>query len=99
MQLLSENNLAGGVRASREGRRRVKARISRWGEKREGREESDLIERIMEKVGSRKWGQETTVIERGIGVRDGSGGLATRPFVGGRGAQEVRHNLSKTVCS
>ena len=39
-----ESNLAGGVRASREGRRRVKARISRWSsEEEEEREESDLI--------------------------------------------------------
>jgi len=45
---LSESNLAGGVRASRESRKLVEARISRWSEleKREGREERDLIERM-----------------------------------------------------
>ena len=44
MQLLSESNLAGGVLASREGRRLVRARISRWSEE-EGRERRERFDR------------------------------------------------------
>ena len=41
---MSESNLTGGVRASREGKRRVKARISkRWSEE-EGRERREFRE-------------------------------------------------------
>ena len=60
MQLLSESNLAGGVLASREGRRLVKARISRWSEE-EGRERRERFDRKTSseskksQVGSRKY--------------------------------------------
>ena len=57
---MSESNLAGGVRASREGRKRVKARISRWSEEggRERRERFDRKnsrESKKSQVGSRKY--------------------------------------------
>ena len=60
VQLLSENNLAGGVMASREGRRREKAKTSRWSEE-EGRERRETFDRKNSResrtsqVGSRKY--------------------------------------------
>ena len=60
VQLLSENNLAGGVLTSREGRRMVKARLSRWSEEK-GRERRERFDRKNSResrksqVGSRKY--------------------------------------------
>ena len=57
---MSEGNLAGEMMASREGRRLVKARISRWSEE-EGRERRERFDRKNSResrksqVGSRKY--------------------------------------------
>ena len=56
VQLLSENNLAGGEMAWPQEKVKDEWRPGHQDgvKKREGREERDLIERIVEKVGSRK---------------------------------------------
>ena len=62
----------------------METRISSWGEE-EGRERGERFENDREteiaKVGCHKKGRESTVAEQGIGVRNGSGGLAARPIL------------------
>ena len=60
---MSESNLAGEVMASREGRRLVKARISRWSEE-EGRERREGSERNNTRVSRKSQGRSRKNCDR-----------------------------------
>ena len=68
VQLLSENK--------KEGRRLVKARMSRWSEE-EGRERRERLDRKNSRESKKS--QVGSRTEESIRVRDGSGGLIARP--------------------